>query len=169
VRRREEAAGEVVRPGVVRALDPSGEMPFGLLAQPCTAMAADVEQRVDRPLLVSRDDDAVVADRAREKVAGAWNLVGAPRADPAVEIETLQLGAIEVGVGVKLSGKGRVHRVARLKARAPSASRQASMIQLDAHDDAAACARTLGSDGNRRESGDRRLDLPASVPGRPPP
>src|SRR5262249_7513050 len=128
VRRREEAAGEVVRPGVVRALDPSGEMPFGLLAQPCTAMAADVEQRVDRPLLVSRDDDAVVADRAREKVAGAWNLVGAPRADPAVEIETLQLGAIEVGVGVKLSGKGRVHRVARLKARAPSASRQASMI-----------------------------------------
>ena len=110
VRRCEEASLETVRPVVIRALDAIGEMPLGLLAQPRAAMTADVEQRVNRARPVARDDDALVAERAREVVAGVRNLIGAPGADPAVEIEPLELGAIKVRIGVEAPGEGGVHR-----------------------------------------------------------
>ena len=47
---------------------------------------------------------------AGEVVAGVRNLIGAAGADPAVEIEALELGAIEVRVGVEAARQGGVHR-----------------------------------------------------------
>ena len=47
VRRGEQPSVEVVGPVVIRTLDAIDEMPFGLIAQPRAAMAADVEQRVN--------------------------------------------------------------------------------------------------------------------------
>ena len=119
VRRREQLAVERVGPVVIRALDAIDEMTFGLIAQPRAAMAADVEQRVNLARRVARDDDALVAERAREVVAGVRNLIGAAGADPAVEIEALELGAIEVRVGVEAAGKGGVHSQARLLKASP--------------------------------------------------
>ena len=64
---------------------------------------------------VARDDDALVAERAGEVVAGVRNLIGAAGADPAVEVEALELGAIEVRVGVEAPRQRGVHdRDARL-------------------------------------------------------
>ena len=52
-------------------------MTFGLLAQTGAAMAADVEQRMNRARPVARDDDAFVAERAGEVIARARDLIGA--------------------------------------------------------------------------------------------
>ena len=52
---------------------------------------------------------ALVAERAREVVAGVRNLIGAAGADPAVEIEALQLRAVELGVGVEAARQCGVH------------------------------------------------------------
>ena len=109
VRRGEQAALEIVGPIVIRALNPLDEVPFGLLAQPRAAMPADVEQRVNRPGRVARDDHAVVAERPGEIVARVRYLIGAPRADPAIEVEALELGAIEVGIGIESPRQGRMH------------------------------------------------------------
>jgi hypothetical protein len=94
---------------VVRALDAIDEVAFGLLAEPRAAMAADVEERVHGARPVARDDEAFVAERAGEVVAGARNLIGAAGADPAPEVETRELGAIEVRVGVEPAGQRGVH------------------------------------------------------------
>ena len=84
-------------------------MTFGLLAQTGAAMAADVEQRMNRARPVARDDDAFVAERAGEVIARLRNVIGAAGADPALKVEALELGAIESRVGVKAPGKRRVH------------------------------------------------------------
>jgi len=109
MRRRQQAALQIVGPVVIRALDAIDEVALGLLAEPRAAMAADVEERVHGARPVSRDDDAFVAERAREVVAGARNLIGAAGADPAPEVEARELGAIEVRVGVEPAGQRGVH------------------------------------------------------------
>src|SRR5262245_10729592 len=101
MRRREQPSIEVVRPRVIGALDATGEMTFRLLAQLCAAVTAHVEQRVDLTRSVARDDHAVVPKRAREVIAGVGNLIGAPGADPAVDVEALQLRAVEIRIGVE--------------------------------------------------------------------
>src|SRR5207237_433063 len=83
-----------VGPVVIRALDAIDEVAFGLVAQPRAAMAADVEQRLDRAGSVARDDDALVAERASEVVARFWNLIGAAGADPAIEVEAIERSVI---------------------------------------------------------------------------
>lgn len=47
VRRREQAAPEIVRPRVIGTLDAIDEVTFGLFADPRPTMAAYVEQRVN--------------------------------------------------------------------------------------------------------------------------
>ena len=84
-------------------------MAFWLIAQPRAAMAAHVEQRMHGAGHVARDDDAVVRDRTREIVAGVRNLIGSPGADPAIDEEALELAAIELGIGVKVSWKRAAH------------------------------------------------------------
>ena len=65
-RRRDEAAVEPVRPGVVRALQRLA--PPGALAHDRAAVSADVEERAELVLLVAHDDDRNVADpRRRER------------------------------------------------------------------------------------------------------
>ena len=109
VRCRQKTSLETVRPVVIRALDAIGEMAGALLTEPRPAMAADVEQRVNSARGVARDDDALVAQRAREVVAGVRNLIGSAGADPVAEIEALDLCAVEVGVGVEGPREGGVH------------------------------------------------------------
>src|SRR3954470_5084824 len=122
VRRRQQASLDPVGPVVIRALDAIGEMAFGLLAQARSAVPTDVEQRVNISRAAARDDDALVAERAREEVAGVRNLIGTTGADPAVEIEALELGAIEIRVGVETPRQGGMHGVARESHRAISTS-----------------------------------------------
>jgi len=105
VRRREQTACEVVGPRVIRTLDPFDEVTLGLFAQPCAAMTADVEQRVDLARSVARHDDTVVAKRAREVVAGLRDLIGAAGADPAVEKKAPELGAVEIRIRVESARK----------------------------------------------------------------
>jgi len=50
-------------------------------------MPAHVEERVQRSRSIARDDEAFVAERSREVIAGARNLIGAAGADPAREKE----------------------------------------------------------------------------------
>ena len=109
VGRREEASFEIVGPVVIGALDAIDEVTLALLAESRTAMAADVEQRVNRACSIARDDDALVAECADEVVARVGNLIGAAGADPAVEIEALELRAVERGVGVEAARQCGVH------------------------------------------------------------
>ena len=109
VRRGEQLSVETVGPVVVWALDAVDEMPLGLIAQPRAAMTADVEQRVDLTGPVARDDDTFVTERARQIVAGVRNLIVAAGADPAVEVEALELRAVEVRIGVEAARQCCVH------------------------------------------------------------
>src|SRR5262245_1366309 len=109
MRRREQPSIQVVRPRVVGALDAAGEMTFRLLAQPCAAVTTDVEQRLDLARSIARDDHAVVPKRAREVIAGVGNLIGASGAEPAVDVEALQLRAVEIRIGVEAPRQCRVH------------------------------------------------------------
>src|SRR5206468_3523994 len=109
VRRAEKPAGEIVVPRVVRTLDAIRESTFGLEADPCAAMAAHVEQRVDRPRVVARDDEAFACELAGEEVARVRNLVGAAGADPALKVKTVEFRLVELGIGVETARKSRVH------------------------------------------------------------
>src|SRR5438094_3120675 len=100
VRRGKKPSAEIVRPRVIRTLNPIREMAVGLIADARAAMTADVEQRVHLSRSVAHDDDAFAGERAREVVARVRNLIGAPGADPAIEIETFELTAIEIRVGI---------------------------------------------------------------------
>src|SRR5207249_4571834 len=97
VRRAEQTAGEVVVPRVVRTLDAIDEVALRISTDSRAAMTADVEQRVNAAVLAARDDEAFGRNRTREVVARIRNLVGAPGADPAIEIEALKLHSIELG------------------------------------------------------------------------
>jgi hypothetical protein len=72
-------------------------------------VATDVEQRLNLAGTIARDDDAVVAERTDEEVTGVRNLAGAAGADPAREVEALELRAVEVRVGVEATRKSSVH------------------------------------------------------------
>ena len=68
-RRGDEAAVEAVRPGVVRALERLA--PARALADERAAVAADVEERAERVLLVAHEHDGDVADRASRRTIPA--------------------------------------------------------------------------------------------------
>ena len=68
-------------------------------------MPAHVEERVKASRSTARDDQAFVAERSSEVIAGARNLIGAAGANPAGEKKAIDLGAIEARVGVKAAGQ----------------------------------------------------------------
>src|ERR1035437_6065576 len=109
VRRGEQLSLKVVRPRVIRALNAIDEMAFGVRADPRAPMTAHVEHGVYPAGAVARDDQALVADRAREEIACIRNLVGAPGADPACEIQALELRLVERRIGVEMSRQRLVH------------------------------------------------------------
>src|SRR5436190_22369851 len=82
VRCREQTALQIVRPGVIRALDSIDEASICLRTNPRAAMSADVEQRVDRTVAIACDDDAFGAECPREIVARLGALIGAAGANP---------------------------------------------------------------------------------------
>src|SRR5437660_7365742 len=96
---------------MIRALNTIDEVPLRVAADARAAVAAHVEQRVNTARLVARDDDALGRERTCEVVAGVRNLVGAARANPAIEIETLELQPIELGIRVEAARQRRMHRV----------------------------------------------------------
>jgi len=109
VRRGQQPASQIVCPRMVGTLDALDEMPVGLLAQARAAMTAHVEQRVNGARRVTCDDDALAADRTGEIFAGSRDLIGAPGADQAVEVEAVELPAKEVGVGIESARQSLVH------------------------------------------------------------
>ena len=101
VRRGEEVPLQIVGPRVIRTLDAFDEMSFDAFAQPRAAMTAHVEQRANPLRRVARDDDALVADSAREVIARLRNLIAASGADPSIEVEALELAAVELGIRIE--------------------------------------------------------------------
>src|SRR3712207_6262494 len=81
VRSAEQASIERVRPGVIGALD-RRRMPALLFAHPRSAMPADVDERMQAPLLVTRDDEALTADQRKKVVACVRHLALVPDANP---------------------------------------------------------------------------------------
>src|SRR5262252_10012981 len=94
---------------MIWTLNPIDEVPAGLIADASAAMAAHVEERVDVSRSVANDDDALVADRTGEVVAGVRDLIGASRANPAIEVEAFELAAVEVRVGIESARQRRMH------------------------------------------------------------
>ena len=65
-----------------------------------TPMRTSVEQQVDLPLLVSRHDDGLRADRFGHVVIGVRNLALMPDIDPGAIPDALQLGLEDRGIAV---------------------------------------------------------------------
>src|SRR5262245_21873679 len=72
-------------------------------------MAAHVEECVDSIGLVTRDDDALVADGSREVIASVRNLIRTAGTDPAVEIKAVEFAAVELGIRIESPRKRLVH------------------------------------------------------------
>src|SRR6185369_93753 len=96
----DEAPVESVGPAVVAALNSPREMSFAAGADAGAAMPAHVEKCPHRSTPVASNDDAFTCNLAHKKVARRWNLVGAPGADPGIAIETFELVAEKIRVGV---------------------------------------------------------------------
>ena len=58
------------------------------------------EQIFPQPGWVEHDANEIWR-RTREVIAGVRNLIGASGADPAFDVEALQLRAVEIGIGVE--------------------------------------------------------------------
>src|SRR5437763_611420 len=82
-----QSAVELVCPGVVRALNSSGESTLVLVAEQGTAMAADVVECTDIPKLIADDDDAGICHAPHKIVARIGDLVCASRAQPHIEVD----------------------------------------------------------------------------------
>ena len=90
VRRADQAAVEVVGPGVIRALDAAGERAVRLGAQLRAAVPADVVERVDGGRAAG-DDDPLAEQLADEEVSRVPDLLGAPGAHPHAREQPLHL------------------------------------------------------------------------------
>ena len=88
-RRRDEAAVEAVRPRVVRALQRLA--PARALADDRAAVAADVEERAERVLLVAHEDDRNVADGRRGERSGLGHVARVPDVLPRAAEDALAL------------------------------------------------------------------------------
>src|SRR5208337_2706023 len=95
-----ELAGEVVGPGMVGAADQAVKGALGGLAEPGTAVAANVVKRVDCSVVATGDDQALTGDVAEHVVTTRGNLVGPAGVDPHAQEESLQLGLIVGRVNV---------------------------------------------------------------------
>ena len=98
-------------------------MSFGVGADASTAMAANVEKRLQRIIPITRNDYAFTRDLAQKIVARRRNLVGSPGADPGFAVEALELVAEEIGVCVVA---GRQSRRNGLGVRSPSVVSEAT-------------------------------------------
>jgi hypothetical protein len=102
-RRRSQAAVQVVRPGVVRALQ---RLPLASLGDDHgAAVAADVDERAQRSVTVAHDDDRDVSGTARRARAGLANPLGWPGVMPGVAEDLLLLGSEHVRRQVPLPGQ----------------------------------------------------------------
>src|SRR5690349_15959277 len=78
----DQAAFEVIRPGVVRALDASRKQALRLGAQPRAAMPADVVKGMHTSRRRARDDQAFAQDLPREELPRPFDLLEAPGTNP---------------------------------------------------------------------------------------
>ena len=63
-------------------------------------MPADVEERPQRVIPVTRNNDAFTGDFAQKVVTRLWNPVYTPDANPVVAVEALEFFAEQIGVRV---------------------------------------------------------------------
>ncbi len=106
----EQRAVEPVGPGVIRALDPAGEMAAPVLAEPRAAVAADVEEGAELPVLAA-DEDEALAGRVEERVVSRGRQgVRAARAEPPLRKDRPGLAREDLRRDVVLARKRR-HRL----------------------------------------------------------
>src|SRR5215475_3857039 len=107
VRSCDQAAVEAIGPTVVAALNPPGKMSFWAGANAGATVTADVEERPQRVISVTRNDDAFTRDVAQKVVTPLCNPVGTTGADPVVTVEAFEFFAEEIGVRVVAGGERR--------------------------------------------------------------
>jgi hypothetical protein len=104
VRGSDQAAIQAVGPTVVTALNPPREMSLGAGADAGATMPADIEERPQRVIFVTRNNDAFTGDLAQKVVSRLWNPVYTPSANPVVAVVAFEFVAEEIGVSVIAGG-----------------------------------------------------------------
>ncbi len=110
VRRGEQAAVEVVRPCVVRALERLAEMAArGLVVEQLrAAVGAHVVEGAQLAVAVAHDEDRLADDVADEVVARPGDLLASADAHPAAEEQALALLLVDLGGRVVRAGERRL-------------------------------------------------------------
>ena len=103
---RDQLAVQVVRPGVVHALERPLDLTLRLRAQPHAAVPADVEECPDLAPTVPRDDDALPADLHRTERSRPGEIGGPHRTEPRLLQDRGLLGGEHLGRDVAHPGQG---------------------------------------------------------------
>src|SRR3954452_7413545 len=92
-----QLALEVVRPRVIRALDPD-DLPARLLEDRRTPVAADVVERTEPTVAATDDHDVLAGDGSKEIIAAVRGFLGSADADPVLREPVLLLEGEDRGI-----------------------------------------------------------------------